>query len=75
MRTRGPSAVRRAKHRVRTVLCCAVLQLGAFAGVPMRPEQIRDLMQTLNQPKIAQTTPDTTPDGDKPSSGRGMIEK
>jgi hypothetical protein len=44
--------------RLRTILCCAVLQAGAFAGVPMRPEQIRDLMQSLNQPKIAQTTPE-----------------
>jgi len=26
--------------------------------VPMRPEQIRDLMQSLNQPKIAQTAPE-----------------
>ena len=45
-------------ERLRTVLCCATLQAGAFAGIPMRPEQIRDLMQSLNQPKIAQTNPE-----------------
>jgi hypothetical protein len=30
----------------------------------MRPEQIQELMQTLNQPKIAQTTPDESDAGD-----------
>ena len=47
--------------RLRTLICCAVLQAGAFAGVPMRPEQIRDLMQSLNQPTIAQTNPEQDP--------------
>ena len=46
------------KSRLRTLLCCAVLELGALAGIPMRPEQIKDLMQSLNQPKVAQTNPD-----------------
>jgi hypothetical protein len=49
------------RGRLRTILCCAVLQAGAYAGVPMRPEQIRDLMQGLNQPKIAQTAPEEDP--------------
>jgi hypothetical protein len=51
------------KHRLRTLLFCAVLELGALAGIPMRPEQIRDLMHALNQPTIAQTNPDRTDDG------------
>lgn len=53
------------RGRLRTILCCAVLQVGAFAGVPMRPEQIRDVMRSLNQPKIAQTNPE-----EDPSAGR-----
>jgi hypothetical protein len=55
---RSARLLSRIGDRLRTVICCAVLQAGAFAGVPMRPEQIRDLMQSLNQPKIAQTTPE-----------------
>ncbi len=54
------------KHRLRTLFCCAVLEIGALTGVPMRPEEIRDLMQTLNRPKVAQTNPERTADGDKP---------
>ena len=50
-------------RRLRTVLCCAVLQMGTLVGVPMRPEQIRDLMQSLNQPKLAQTNPEEDPTG------------
>lgn len=50
-------------RRLRTVLCCAVLQMGTLVGVPMRPEQIRDLMQSLNQPKLAQTNPEEDPSG------------
>jgi len=60
-RRRDFAAARHVRERIRTVLCCAVLQVGAFAGVPMRPEQIRDLMQSLNQPKIAQTNPEQDP--------------
>lgn len=43
--------------------------MGALLGVPMRPEQIQELMHTLNQPTIAQTTPEQRPDGDKPETG------
>lgn len=51
------------KERLRTVLCCAVLEFAALSGMPMRPEHIRDLMQALNEPKLAQTNPDSD-DGD-----------
>jgi hypothetical protein len=54
------------KSRVRTVLCCVVLELGALTGVPMRPEEIRELMNTLAQPKLARTNPDRPDDGDQP---------
>lgn len=52
------------KQRLRTLLCCVTLEVGTLIGVPMRPEQIQELMQTLNQPKIAQTTPDESDAGD-----------
>jgi hypothetical protein len=53
-------------RRLRTMLCCVALQMGALAGVPMPPEQIRDLMHTLNNPKIAQTDPEAKPSADEP---------
>jgi hypothetical protein len=52
------------KHRLRTILCCAILEVGALFGIPMRPEQIRELMEVMNKPKMAQTNPDQTADGD-----------
>ena len=57
------------KRRLRTLVCCAILEMGALAGVPMRPEQIRELMETLNRPKLARTNPDRTDDGDGPRAG------
>jgi hypothetical protein len=52
------------KKKLRTLLCCVVLEVGALAGVPMRPDEIRELMDTLAKPKLARTNPDRTDDGD-----------
>ena len=57
------------KQRLRTLVCCVTLEVGTLLGVPMRPEQIQDLMQTLNQPQIAQTNPDESDNGDGPEPG------
>ncbi len=57
------------RRRLRTVLCCAVLELGALTGVPMRPEEIQNLLQALNAPKVAQTDPERNAQGDKPKAG------
>jgi hypothetical protein len=54
------------KSRLRTLLCCIVLEVGAFAGVPMRPDEIHELMHTLAQPKLARMNPDRSDDGDGP---------
>jgi len=54
------------KHRLRTLFCCAVLEIGALFGIPMRPEQIRELMQAMNGPKLAETDAEKTADGEKP---------
>lgn len=59
------------QSRLRTVLCCLVLEIGAVAGVPMRPEEIRELMDTLAQPKLARTNPDRPDDGDLPPAVDG----
>ena len=57
------------KRRLRTLFCCAVLEVGVLFGVPMRPEQIRELMQMLNKPKIAQAGPEQAAHGDEPDAG------
>jgi hypothetical protein len=47
----------RVPHRLRTVLVCCVLEFGAPIGLPMRPDEIEELMQTMNQPKIVPDDP------------------
>ena len=55
------------KSRLRTLLCCVVLEVGLLAGAPMRPDEIRELMNTLAQPKLARVNPDRPDDGDLPT--------
>lgn len=57
------------RRRLRTVLCCVVLEFGALTGVPMRPDEIQSLLQALNAPKIAQTDPEENAQGDMPDDG------
>lgn len=52
--------------RLRVVFVCAALQLGVFSGVPMRPEQIQELMHQMNQPKLAHVLPADEERGDDP---------
>ena len=52
------------KHRLRTLLLCLPLLMGAFAGMPMRPEEIEELMHNMNQQKIAVTIHDESENGD-----------
>ena len=51
--------------RLRVVFVCAALQLGVFSGVPMRPEQIQELMHQMNQPKLAHVLPADEEGGDE----------
>lgn len=55
-------------RRLRTIACCAILELGTLMGVPMRAEQIQDLMRSLNVPRIAHTTPEESHRGDDPDA-------
>jgi hypothetical protein len=52
------------RHRLRTILVCMVLEWSALIGVPMRPEEIVDLMQTMNTPRVVHTDPDGDDSGD-----------
>jgi hypothetical protein len=52
------------RKRFRTIFLCLVLEVGALTGVPMRPEEIRDLMQTMNQPKVAHVLKESDDDSE-----------
>ncbi len=54
------------KKRLRTIFLCAALELGVLSGVPMRPEEIRALMNQVNQPKLAHVLPTDDQSGDDP---------
>jgi len=52
------------KTKLRTALLCLPLLLGAFSGMPMRPEEIEELMHSMNQQKVVVTVPDESENGD-----------
>jgi hypothetical protein len=52
------------RQRLRTLFLCAALELAVMTGVPMRHEEIRELMQTMNQPKVAHVLPEEDARGD-----------
>jgi hypothetical protein len=52
--------------KLRVVLVCLALESGVLVGAPMRPEEIRSLMQQLNQPTLAHVLPSEHDAGDDP---------
>ena len=54
----------RVPSRLRTILVCTMLEFAAVTGIPMRPEEIKSLMQTMNQPKLAHVIRDESERGD-----------
>jgi hypothetical protein len=46
-----------AKSRLRTMSLCIALGWGSVLGMPMRAEEIEELMSQTNQPKIAYVLP------------------
>jgi hypothetical protein len=54
------------RKRLRTIVVCACLELAVLSGAPMRPEEIRALMDQLNQPTLAHVLPSEEQNGDDP---------
>lgn len=52
------------KHVLRTIIVCLPLALGSLMGLPMKPEEIEQLMHDLNQPRIVITIPGESENGD-----------
>ena len=52
------------KRSLRMGLLCLALGFGSFVGMQMRPEEIEELMWSMNQAKVAQTLPEDDESGD-----------
>jgi hypothetical protein len=52
--------------RFRVLVVCLALEVGVISGVPMRPGEIQELMNQMNQPKWAHILPSENDDGDDP---------
>jgi hypothetical protein len=46
------------RTRLLKALVCVFLGFGSMMGVPMRPEEVVELMCNMNRPKIAITIPE-----------------
>ena len=57
------------KKRLGKVALCLFLEAGALCGLPIRPEEIEELMK-MNQPKIVQVVRDEDGEGEKPHERR-----
>jgi hypothetical protein len=44
-------------ERLRVLFVCAALELGALSGIPMRPEDIQNLMRQMNEAAVAHVLP------------------
>ena len=63
------------KRKFRNITLCLALGLGSLMGVPMRAEEIEELLHQMNQPKIAHTLPDENDNGDPPSRPKGEFDQ
>ena len=54
------------KWRFRKVFLCLVLCMASMQGVRMRPEEIEELMRTMNQPKLVRKFAEEEEKGDDP---------
>jgi hypothetical protein len=50
--------------KLRVWALCIALQAGVLSGVPMRPDEVRDLLNRFNQPAVAHVLPSEDDHGD-----------
>jgi hypothetical protein len=58
--------------RFRVLLVCVALEMGVLGGVPMRPDEIQDLLHQMNQPALAHVLPAEDEDGADRPPERGL---
>ena len=46
------------RTRLRAICVCLVLEAGVLIGVPVRMEEVQELLHSLNQPKVTNTDPE-----------------
>jgi hypothetical protein len=46
-----------------------MLEFGVLIGVPMRPDEIEEIIHTMNQPKVVHTIPDDSDSGNGSAPG------
>jgi hypothetical protein len=51
--------------KLRVLLVCLTLQMGVVFGVPMRPDEIQELMHQMNLPKLAHVVRSESDNGDE----------
>lgn len=51
-------------RRLRALACFGLLEIGALFGMPMRPEQIHELTQLIDESKAQDTLPADEESGD-----------
>jgi hypothetical protein len=56
----------RLRGRFYRFVFCTMLAAASIGGAPLRPEEVEELMHTMNHPKIAHTLPDDAENGDDP---------
>ena len=56
------------KWRFRKIFLCMVLCVASMKGVRMRPEEIEELMRTMNQPKLVRKFAEEDERGDDPTA-------
>ena len=54
------------KKRVQRIFLCLVLCMASLHGMRMPPEEIEELMRTMNQPKLVRKFAEEEEQGDDP---------
>jgi hypothetical protein len=53
------------KSRLRALTLCLALSFGSLLGMPMRAQEIEELLAQTTRPKIAHVLPEEEDDGEK----------
>jgi hypothetical protein len=59
------------KKRILRIFLCLVLCMGSLHGLRMPPEEIEELMRTMNQPKLVRKFAEEEEQGDDPAPTAG----
>ena len=63
------------RKRLQRLFLCLVFCAGAQLGVPMRPDEIEELMRVMNQPKIVRKFAVEDRDDDPPGGLTGDLNE